>query len=157
MKIDTSNILFICAGAFEGLFSKENKILGFNSSVLKEDIKYNDLLKKYGIIPELLGRLPVITILDELTIDELKKILITPSNSLTKQYKKIFENNNLEISFFDDSLDYIATCAKKENAGARSLRKILDEMLLDTLFELPYTDGTTKLEIRYDKINKIKK
>lgn len=156
LKIDTSNILFICAGAFEGLFSKENKILGFNSTTVKEEIKYNDLLKKFGIIPELLGRLPVITILDELTKEELKKILITPSNSLTKQYKKIFENNNLEISFFEDSLDYIATCAKKENAGARSLRKILDEMLLDTLFELPYTDGTTKLEIRCDKINKIK-
>ena len=155
LKIDTSNILFICAGAFDGLTNKKNNSVGFTSKENLEEIKYSEKLKKYGIIPELLGRLPVITILDELSIDELKKILIFPSNSLTKQYKEIFSNNNIELSFFDDSLDYIATCAKKENAGARSLRKILDDMLLDTLFELPLDDGTKKLEIRCNKINKI--
>ncbi len=155
LKIDTSNILFICAGAFDGLTNKKNNSVGFTSKENLEEIKYSEKLKKYGIIPELLGRLPVITILDELSVDELKKILIIPSNSLTKQYKEIFSNNNIELSFFDDSLDYIATCAKKENAGARSLRKILDDMLLDTLFELPLDDGTKKLEIRCNKINKI--
>ena len=155
LKIDTSNILFICAGAFDGLTNKKNNSVGFTSKENLEEIKYSEKLKKYGIIPELLGRLPVITILDELSVDELKKILIFPSNSLTKQYKEIFSNNNIELSFFDDSLDYIATCAKKENAGARSLRKILDDMLLDTLFELPLDDGTKKLEIRCNKINKI--
>lgn len=155
LKIDTSNILFICAGAFDGLTNKKNNSVGFTSKETLEEIKYSEKLKKYGIIPELLGRLPVITILDELSVDELKKILIFPSNSLTKQYKEIFSNNNIELSFFDDSLDYIATCAKKENAGARSLRKILDDMLLDTLFELPLDDGTKKLEIRCNKINKI--
>lgn len=155
LKIDTSNILFICAGAFDGLTNKKNNSVGFTSKENLEEIKYSEKLKKYGIIPELLGRLPVITILDELSVDELKKILIFPSNSLTKQYKEIFSNNNIELSFFDDSLDYIATCAKKENAGARSLRKILDDMLLDTLFELPLDDGTKKLEIRCNKINKL--
>lgn len=156
LKIDTSNILFICAGAFDGLDKSEKYSVGFNSKKIDNDLIDFEKLKKYGIIPELLGRLSVIAKLNALTKEELKQILTIPSNALTKQYEKIFKTCDVEIAFLDESLDYIASSAIKEKTGARSLRKILDEMLLDTMFEMPLTDGTKVLEVTSKNINKIK-
>ncbi len=155
LKIDTSNILFICSGAFDGLVANKKFSVGFNSCEISSDVKIHEKLKKYGIIPELLGRLPVIATLNELTTDDLKQILTVPSNALTKQYQDIFKNNNVELSFLDDSLDYIASCALKEKSGARALRKIIDEMLLDTLFEFPLDENIIKVEINKNEIKKI--
>lgn len=155
LKIDTSNILFICSGAFEGLNGIKKYSVGFNSKEINNDKLINEKLKKYGIIPELLGRLPVVAILEELSVNDLKNILTIPSNALTKQYIEIFKENDIELSFLDESIEYIASLAKKENTGARSLRKIIDEMLLDTLFELPLSKEITKLEIYKDEIRKL--
>lgn len=155
IKIDTTNILFICSGAFEGLLEKKQKIVGFNSQEQEDNLKIFEKLKKYGIIPELLGRLPIIAMLNELTTEELVQILTIPTNALTKQYQKIFQNNNVELSFLDNSLEYIAKHAQQEKSGARALRKVIDEMLLDTLFELPLEKNVVKLEIDNNQIKKI--
>lgn len=156
LQIDTSNILFICAGAFEGLEESDKYSVGFNSCKISNDLIDSDKVRKYGIIPELLGRLPIITRLKSLTINDLKSILTIPSNALTKQYQKIFKTCDVELAFMDEGLEAIAQKAQKEKAGARSLRKILDEMMLDTLFELPLTDGTKIIEINKNEITRKK-
>ncbi len=156
LKIDTSNILFICAGAFEGLNHKEEYSVGFNSHVITNNDDYLDKIRKYGIIPELLGRLPVIAKLEDLSQEELKTILTKPSNAIIKQYQKIFQVCDIELAFLDDALDDFARRAIKEKVGARSLRKIVEERLLDTLFELPLNDGTKILEVSQNQISKIK-
>lgn len=156
LQIDTSNILFICAGAFEGLLENEKYSVGFASAKVNNDIIDSEKIRKYGIIPELLGRLPIIAKLENLTIDELKQILTVPSNALTKQYQNIFKTCDVEVAFMEDGLDAIANKAIKEKTGARSLRKILEEMMLDTLFEMPLSDGTKKIEINKNEIIKKK-
>lgn len=156
IQIDTSNILFICAGAFDGLVSDDSYSIGFDSK-LKDSKQVNiEKFKKYGIIPEILGRLPIIAGLKDLTKEELKLILTKPTNSLTKQYQNIFSLYNVELSFMDDALDDIATKALKQKSGARSLRKIMDEKLLDVLFELPIVDGTRYILVKKNEIRKIK-
>lgn len=156
LQIDTSNILFICAGAFEGLSEEEKYSVGFTSTKVNNDIIDSEKIRKYGIIPELLGRLPVIAKLESLTSDELKQILTIPSNALTKQYQKIFKTCDVELAFMEEGLDAIANKAIKEKTGARSLRKILEEMMLDTLFEMPLSDGTKLIEINKNEIIKKK-
>lgn len=156
IQIDTSNILFICAGAFDGLVSNDSYSIGFDSK-LKDNKQVNaEKFKKYGIIPEILGRLPIIAGLKDLTKEELKLILTKPTNSLTKQYQNIFSLCNVELSFMDEALDDIATKAIKQKSGARSLRKIMDEKMLDTLFELPIIDGTKYILVKKNEIKKIK-
>lgn len=156
IQIDTSNILFICAGAFDGLVSNDSYSIGFDSK-LKDNKQENvEKFKKYGIIPEILGRLPIIAGLKDLTKEELKLILTKPTNSLTKQYQNIFSLCNVELSFMDEALDDIATKAIKQKSGARSLRKIMDEKMLDTLFELPIIDGTKYILVKKNEIKKIK-
>lgn len=156
IQIDTSNILFICAGAFDGLVSNDSYSIGFDSK-LKDNKQVNaEKFKKYGIIPEILGRLPIIAGLKDLTKEELKLILTKPTNSLTKQYQNIFSLSNVELSFMDEALDDIATKAIKQKSGARSLRKIMDEKMLDTLFELPIIDGTKYILVKKNEIKKIK-
>lgn len=152
VQIDTSNILFICGGAFDGLEKViqrrlESNSIGFGASVVsKNDSKSSyQLLKKtesedlvkFGLIPEFIGRLPVISALEPLDIDALRKILIEPKNALTKQYKKLFEIEGVELEFRDQALSQIAKKALDRNTGARGLRSILEETLQDIMFDIP--------------------
>ena len=156
LQIDTSNILFICAGAFDGLDGRKKYSVGFDSKIVNESELDIEKIRKFGIIPELLGRLPVIAKLKDLTKEELKIILTKPSNSITKQYQQLFATNNVELSFMEDAIDYIAEVAIKEKTGARSLRKIIEDLMLDTMFELPFNDGTKKITIQKGQIIKEK-
>lgn len=156
LQIDTSNILFICAGAFDGLDGRKKYSVGFDSKIVNESELDIEKIRKFGIIPELLGRLPVIAKLKDLTKEELKLILTKPSNAITKQYQQLFATNNVELSFMEDAIDYIAEVAIKEKTGARSLRKIIEDMMLDTMFELPFNDGTKKITIQKGQIIKEK-
>lgn len=156
LQIDTSNILFICAGAFDGLDGRKKYSVGFDSKIVNESELDIEKIRKFGIIPELLGRLPVIAKLKDLTKEELKLILTKPSNAITKQYQQLFATNNVELSFMEDAIDYIAEEAIKEKTGARSLRKIIEDLMLDTMFELPFNDGTKKITIQKGQIIKEK-
>src|SRR6056300_1976560 len=152
VQIDTSNILFICGGAFDGLEKViqrrlESNSIGFGASVAsKNDSKSSyqllkktesDDLVKFGLIPEFIGRLPVTSALEPLDIDALRKILIEPKNALTKQYKKLFEIEGVELEFRDQALSQIAKKALDRNTGARGLRSILEETLQDIMFDIP--------------------
>lgn len=156
LQIDTSNILFICAGAFDGLDGRKKYSVGFDSKIVNESELDIEKIRKFGIIPELLGRLPVIAKLKDLTKEELKLILTKPSNAITKQYQQLFATNNVELSFMEDAIDYITEVAIKEKTGARSLRKIIEDLMLDTMFELPFNDGTKKITIQKGQIIKEK-
>lgn len=148
IQIDTSNILFICGGAFMGIETiintRNNKSsIGFAASVKsKEDMRYSDLLKdlqvediiKFGMIPEFVGRLPVITSLDELDKEALISILTKPKNAIIKQYKKLFALNDAELTITDDAIEAIAEKALKRATGARGLRSIIEEQLLENMF-----------------------
>ncbi len=151
IQIDTTNILFICGGAFEGIDkiieSRVNsRAMGFGAKVdSKKDKNRGDILKqlipedllKFGLIPEFIGRVPVITTLDSLDKDALKMILTQPKNALVKQYKKLFEMDNVELIVADEAVDAIAEKAIKRNTGARGLRTILEEVMQDIMFEIP--------------------
>lgn len=152
VHIDTTNILFICSGAFTGLekiikLRNKGTSIGFganvsdNSSSVADDdtlkkVEPEDLIK-YGLIPEFVGRIPVIATLDSLNEQSLIDILQKPKNALTKQYQKLFEMDNTELKFDNDALKAIAQKAIKKNTGARGLRAILENILLDTMFDLP--------------------
>ena len=142
--MDTSNILFICGGAFEGLTMNKNdkKSLGFlNKS--EEDTKEDDKvisakdIEKQGIIPELIGRLPVIVELEQLTADDLKRILVEPKDSIINQYKDLIELDNVKLVFNDDAIQCIANKAFKNGTGARGLKSVIEEFMTDLMFELP--------------------
>ena len=157
IQIDTTNILFICGGAFEGIDkiieSRVNaKAMGFGAEVKsKADKNRGDVLKqlipddllKFGLIPEFIGRVPVITALDSLDKEALKLILTQPKNALVKQYAKLLEMDNAELVFSDDAVDAIAEKAIKRNTGARGLRTIVEEIMQDIMFEIP-SDPTIK-------------
>lgn len=158
IQIDTTNILFICGGAFEGIDkiieSRVNsKAMGFGAKVeSKKDKNRGDILKhlipddllKFGLIPEFIGRVPVITTLESLDKDALKMILTEPKNALVKQYKKLFEMDGVELIVSDDAVDAIADKAIQRNTGARGLRTILEEVMQDIMFEIP-SDPTIKM------------
>ena len=162
LQVDTSNILFICGGAFAGLEKiiqdrSEKSGIGFVASVRSKDEKANiskilrsiepeDLIK-YGLIPEFVGRLPIIAILDELDVDTLVKILTQPKNALTKQYKRLFDMEGVHIEFRDDALSLLAQKALSRNTGARGLRSILEHVLLDIMYELPSITNVSKVVI----------
>ncbi|MEO0231430.1 MAG: ATP-dependent Clp protease ATP-binding subunit ClpX [candidate division WOR-3 bacterium] len=148
IQIETKNILFICGGTFEGLDEiikrKKGKKMGFAKEKEEEEKEIKVLpedLIKYGMIPEFVGRIPVIATLKELTKEELKRILIEPKNAIVKQYKKIFEMEGIELIFTDDALELIAENAHKRKMGARGLRSIIEEMMLDVMFKLPQMKG----------------
>ena len=150
IKLNTSNILFIAGGAFDGIERIINRRLnmssvGFKNSKLKakidesaiiSNIKPNDL-KDFGLIPELLGRLPVLTYMLELDAKTLRKILIEPKNALTKQYIRLFEIDNIKLTFTNEALDYIVEKAVEFKLGARGLRSICETILIDDMFNLP--------------------
>jgi len=152
-QIDTSGILFICGGAFDGMKEILQKkmgqnIMGFNQEVKGKKEREEELpavepddLVHFGMIPELVGRLPVISTLNEITKEDMKHILTEPKNSLVKQYKKLFAIDNVNLSFEDDALDAIAQKSLDRKTGARGLRAILEESMMDIMFELPEHDG----------------
>ena len=162
LQVNTADILFICGGAFSGLdkiirersekagigFSAEVKSLSDrkSASALIQTVEPEDLIK-YGLIPEFVGRLPVIATLDELDENQLIKILVEPKNALTKQYERMFDMENCEIEFRDDALRSVAKKSMERKTGARGLRSIMENVLLDTMYDLPSTDGVTKVVI----------
>ncbi|MFK7731928.1 MAG: ATP-dependent Clp protease ATP-binding subunit ClpX [Pseudomonadales bacterium] len=161
LQVDTSNILFICGGAFAGLDKvirdrSEKSGIGFNAEVKSKDAKsFGTVLKdlepedlvRYGLIPEFVGRLPVIATLEELDAEALVRILTEPRNSLTKQYSKLFEMENVEVDFREDGLSAIAEKAMQRKTGARGLRSILESVLLDTMYNIPSQDNVSKVVI----------
>ena len=171
IQVDTSNILFICGGAFDGIEKIIEKrmggsALGFNADVKsKSDLKKSDLLSqvvhqdlvKFGIIPELVGRLPVLTSLDELDKTALVRILTEPKNAIVKQYKRLFELDGVKLSFDEAVLDYIVDKAVEFKLGARGLRSICEAIMMDTMFDIPSTDArkfTVTLPYAKKKIEK---
>ncbi len=158
IQINTENILIICGGAFEGLENiikdrTGEKVIGFGSNVKgKKDInKYEifqellpqDLLK-FGLIPEFIGRLPIVATLKELDKEALIKILVEPKNSLIKQYQKLFEIDDVELLFEQDALDAIVNRAIERKTGARGLRSIIEEIMRDIMFEIPSSTNIEK-------------
>jgi len=153
IQVDTTNILFICGGAFEGLTEiiKQRigkKSLGFKSNEDRKSVNEmskSDILKfvqpddliKYGLIPELVGRLPVVAVLDDLDEDALVKILVEPKNSIVKQYKELFRMDNVELTFTDGALRSIVKKAIERKTGARGLRAIIEEIMTDIMFKIP--------------------
>jgi ATP-dependent Clp protease ATP-binding subunit ClpX len=149
IKINTKNILFICGGAFDGIEAiverkLSGNVMGFNQEkrgkVEKEEligsIEPDDLVH-YGLIPELVGRLPIIGTLNQISVEDMKHILVEPKNSLVKQYQKLFSIDEVELSFEDGAVEEIAKESLKRKTGARGLRAILENMMLDVMFELP--------------------
>lgn len=149
IQVNTENILFICGGAFDGIdrvIGKRlnTKQLGFTAARKGEDVKENLMqyvsaldLKTYGLIPELLGRLPIVAHLDPVDVPTLKQILTAPKNALTKQYKKLFEMEGIELKFTDDFIDYVVQKALELKLGARGLRAICEAIITDAMFEVP--------------------
>ncbi len=163
IQIDTRNILFICGGAFDGLehiiesrtgrrrigFSKEELEQGKAEELERNpyhDVEPDDMLR-YGLIPELVGRLPVVVALDTLDEDALIKILLEPRSALTKQYKKLFELENVGLTFDPEALSAVAQRAMKRGTGARGLRAILEEVMTDIMFDLPSRDDVREVVI----------
>lgn len=162
IQVDTKNILFICGGAFAGLEKvirdrSEKSGIGFSAEIhskddsksidqLLHDVEPADLIR-FGLIPELIGRLPVVATLKELDKEALIKILTEPKNSLVKQYRKLFEMENASIEFRDQALTVIAERCVEKKTGARGLRSILEKVLLDTMYELPSLQNVSKVII----------
>ncbi len=166
LEIDTTNILFICGGAFVGLDSiiearVAERTMGFGSSTkdMDEDAKAEllnkvipDDLVKFGLIPEIIGRMPISVALKELTKDDLKLILTEPRNAITKQYQTSFAIDNVDLEFSDGAIDAIAETAIKHKTGARGLRAIVEKMLLDVMFEIPSIPGRRSLTITKEMV-----
>lgn len=166
MQIDTTNILFICGGAFIGLDEviknrKQGSNIGFEANIGKltakqilHSIKPVDLVK-FGLIPEFVGRIPIIAVLDDLGEASLVDILTKPKNSLTKQYKKLFEMDKAKLQFSNASLLEIAKKAIKNKTGARGLRSIMESILLDFMFEIPSKGDNQEIHITKEMVEKI--
>ncbi len=165
LHIDTKNILFICGGAFDGLEQVIRKRvdqsqLGFGADIKTKEEKSKDIFKdvtpqdlvKFGMVPELVGRLPVITVLEDLDEAALLRILNEPKNSLLKQYKKLFEYDNIELVFDDDALKAVVKKAIEQKTGARGLRSIVEDALEDVMFEAPSDSTISKVTITKDCI-----
>ena len=166
LQVDTTNILFICGGAFAGLdriIAQRGKgsAMGFGADVrgddergvgeIFQDLEPEDLLK-FGLIPEFVGRLPVLATLEDLDEDALVTILTKPKNALVKQYQRLFELEDAKLSFTDDALSAIAKRAIQRKTGARGLRSILEDILLNTMFELPGMDSVTEVVVNEEAV-----
>ncbi|PZO64752.1 MAG: ATP-dependent Clp protease ATP-binding subunit ClpX [Paracoccus denitrificans] len=167
LQVDTTNILFICGGAFAGLeriIAQRNKgtAMGFGAEVKENDdrgvgeqfkqLEPEDLLK-FGLIPEFVGRLPVIATLTDLDEDALMQILTQPKNALVKQYQRLFDIEDVKLTFTDDAVLAIAKRAIKRKTGARGLRSIMEDILLDTMFELPGMDSVTEVVVNEEAVD----
>ncbi len=169
IQIDTTDILFICGGAFVGLEDIVKRrlgksVVGFEAEIRKFDkgenplhyVEVDDLIH-YGLIPEFVGRLPVVAVLDELTEEELIRVLVEPRNALVKQYKKLFEMEGVELEFTEDALVEIARESIRRKTGARGLRAIVEEIMLDVMFEIPSMHDVKKVLVSADVVkNKLK-
>jgi ATP-dependent Clp protease ATP-binding subunit ClpX len=168
LQVDTTNILFVCGGAFAGIdkviSARNSKTgIGFGANVdsgedkkvgeALQDLETEDLMK-FGLIPEFIGRLPVVATLEDLDEDALIQILTQPKNALCKQYKKLFGLEDKELTFTDDALTAIAKEAIMRETGARGLRSILENLLLDTMYDLPDLDDVTEVVVNEETINK---
>jgi ATP-dependent Clp protease ATP-binding subunit ClpX len=166
LQVDTTNILFICGGAFAGLDKiigdrLQGKSIGFGAHVAApEDRRQGELLKatepedllKFGLIPEFIGRLPVIATLEDLDEEALVKILVEPKNALVKQYQKLFDMEDVDLGFSDEALHAVAKKAIERKTGARGLRSILEGILLDTMFDLPSMEGVDEVHVDKDVV-----
>ncbi len=166
LQINTQNILFICGGAFEGLDKliekrQGNQSIGFSSEIRKKDEKKKDgLFKdviphdivKFGLIPELVGRIPMIVTLDDLDKEALVRILKEPKNSIVKQYMKLFEMDGVELNFDDDALTAIAEKAIERNTGARGLRSIMEDLMMSVMYEIPSREDIQEVVITDDAV-----
>jgi ATP-dependent Clp protease ATP-binding subunit ClpX len=169
LQVDTRNMLFICGGAFAGLDkivqarSTEAGGIGFGAKVksserkadvskLLFDVEPEDLIK-FGLIPEFVGRLPVVAALEELNEDALVRILTEPKNAITKQFKKLFDMEGVELEVRHDALLAIARKALKRKTGARGLRTIMESVLLDTMYDLPSLENVSKVVVDESVIN----
>lgn len=168
LQVDTSGILFVCGGAFAGLEKiiqqrSEKGGIGFSAEIIGKDgkktvsqtlrqVEPEDLIK-YGLIPEFVGRLPVVATLDELNERALVSILVDPKNALTKQYKKLFEMEGVDIEFREDALKAMAKKAMERKTGARGLRSILEKVLLNTMYDLPSHHEISKVVIDASVVN----
>jgi ATP-dependent Clp protease ATP-binding subunit ClpX len=166
IQIDTTNILFICGGAFDGLeqIIKRRigkKVIGFSTDGAKADLKAGEYLSmvlpedllRFGLIPEFVGRLPVISTLEPLDEAALVRILTEPRNALVKQYQKLLEMDNVALEFNSDALDSIAKEAIKRNTGARGLRAIIEKIMLDVMFEVPSRTDVTNCVVTKEVVN----
>ena len=168
LQVDTTNILFICGGAFAGLEKVissrgEGKSIGFGADVsgpdsrkigdIISDVEPQDLLK-FGLIPEFVGRMPVIATLNDLNIEAMIKILSEPKNALIKQFKKLFELESVKLTFTEEALKSIANKAIKRKTGARALRSILEKILLNSMFDLPSLRSVEEVVVNEDAVDK---
>ncbi len=166
IHVDTKNILFICGGAFDGIEQKiaqrlNTHVVGYNSVQNVRKIDKTDLmkyiqpgdLKTFGLIPEIIGRLPVLTYLNPLDKEALRKILVEPKNSIVKQYIKLFDMDGIELVFNEDTLDFIVDKAEEFKLGARGLRSIVESIMMDAMFEIP-SKRTKKFEVTLDYAKK---
>lgn len=168
IKVDTSNILFVCGGTFNGLDKiirnrLGSKLMGFEADIKgKKEMDTNktmplvqpeDLIK-FGLIPEFVGRIPIIATLDELSTDALIRILTEPKNALAKQYKKLFELEDVELKFTDELLSAVAGDAVERKSGARGLRAVLESMMLDIMYDIPSTSGIRECVIGEEVLTK---
>lgn len=162
IPVDTKNILFICGGAFEGIEKRiaqrlNTQIVGFGASKIRDKVDKDNLLqyiapqdlRAFGLIPEIIGRLPILTHLDPLDRKALRAILTEPKNALVKQYIKLFKMDNIDLTFAEGVLDYIVDKAIEFKLGARGLRAICENIMLDAMFEMPSV-GSKELEITID-------
>jgi len=166
LQVDTTNILFICGGAFAGLERiisdrLQKRSIGFGAHVADPDKrKVGELLQKaepedllkFGLIPEFVGRLPVIATLNDLDIEALVLILREPKNALVKQYQKLFELEDVVLTFTEEALEAIAKRAIERKTGARGLRSIVESLLLDTMFDLPTLEGVVEVVVDKDVV-----
>lgn len=166
IQLDTTNILFICGGAFDGLNAMiqrrlGEKVIGFNSGEMGLEVENEkalvhlepeDLLK-FGLIPEFIGRLPVIVTLDELDVEALKKIMTEPKNALVKQYEKLFELDDVELEMTDDAIDAIAHKAIERKTGARGLRSIFEKIMNEVMYEIPSRENISKCVVTEETVN----
>ncbi|GIR95267.1 MAG: ATP-dependent Clp protease ATP-binding subunit ClpX [Paracoccaceae bacterium] len=168
LQVDTTNILFICGGAFAGLEKVissrgESKSIGFGADVsgpdsrkigdIISDVEPQDLLK-FGLIPEFVGRMPVVATLNDLNIEAMIKILSEPKNALVKQFKKLFELESVKLTFTEEALKSIANKAIKRKTGARALRSILEKILLNSMFDLPSLRSVEEVVVNEDAVDK---
>ena len=161
LQVDTKNILFVCGGAFEGIDKiiknrVNKKSIGFNKSINQDQPMTsqleNDDLIKFGLIPELVGRLPVSASLNELSLDDLKEIITRPKNAISKQYKALFSFEGVEFEITEDGKEQIAQLAVEKKIGARGLRSIMEKLLLDCMYDIPDKDSVDKVVLSKESV-----
>lgn len=170
IPVDTKNILFICGGAFDGIESKiahrmNSHVVGYSTDEKRRSIKKDDFLKyvapqdlkSFGLIPEIIGRLPILTSLEPLDRDALRRVLTEPKNAITRQYVKLFEMDGVTLDFSDEALDFIVDKAIEFKLGARGLRSIVETIMIDAMYEIPSSEQktfTVTAEYAEKKLNK---